>query len=109
MENQNNRGQAIIVNLLIFAMIMAVLVAMIPAMNAMLGIAQQSNELNCPGYYVAGDPNATLSYNSSLATNTLACIGIQLYLPYMVLVILIGGVTRLIGGRMFGGGDVTTG
>lgn len=102
----NKQGQAIIVNLLIFAMVMAVLVAMIPAMNSMLGIAQQSNELNCPGYYVGGNPNNVLSYNSSLQTNTLSCIAIQLYLPYIVLVILIGGVTKLLAGRMFGGDSI---
>lgn len=106
MENMNNRGQMILVNLLIFVMIVAVLVALIPALNALLNIAQQSDGLNCNGYSVNGDPNAHFSYNSSLPTNTLACVAIRLYLPYIVLVVLIGGVAKLLGSRMFGGETV---
>ena len=111
MEWKNNRAmniksQMILVNLLIFVMIVAVLISLIPALNAMLNISQQSDSLNCAGYYVNGNPNATLSYNSSLATNSLACVAIRLYLPYIVLVVLIGGVSKLLLGRMVGGEQV---
>ena len=103
----NKKSQMILVNLLIFTMVVAVLIALIPALNAMLNIAQQSNSLNCNGYYDNGNPNATLSYNSSLATNTLACVSIRLYLPYIVLVVLIGGVSKLLFGRTVGGEQAT--
>lgn len=102
----DNKGQAMMVNLLLFVMVIAVVIALIPAMNAMLNIAQQSDELNCNGYYYNGDVNNTLSYNASLATNTLACVAIRLYLPYIIIVILIGGVTKLLMGRSSGGQEI---
>lgn len=84
------------IQLLFLFMTIAVLVAMIPALNAVLNIAQQSDYLNCQGYSFNGDENNSLSYNSSLASNTLACLSIRLYLPYIVLVVLIGGVSKLL-------------
>jgi hypothetical protein len=84
-------------------MVIAVMVALIPALNTMLNNSQQSDGLNCNGYINAGNVNNSLSYNSSLATNTLACVAIRLYLPYLILVILVGGVTKLLMGRVAGG------
>ena len=105
MKKMNNRGQMILVNLLIFVMVIAVLVALIPALSAFLKVAQQSDGLNCNGYIHTGDVNNSLSYNSSLETNTLACVAIRLYLPYIVIVILVGGVTRLLAGRAAAGNE----
>lgn len=102
----NNRGQMIMINLLFLLMTIAVLVALIPALNAILNIAQQSDGLNCPGYKLGGDANNSLSYNSSFPSNTLSCLAIQLYLPYIVLAVLIGGVSRLIASRMEMGGGI---
>jgi hypothetical protein len=92
------------INLLFLLMTIAVLVAMIPALNAILNIAQQSDGLNCPGYKYNGTASDPLSYNVNLPSNTLACLAIQLYLPYIVLAVLIGGVSRLIASRMEVGG-----
>lgn len=101
-RKQNKRGQMIMINLLFLFMTIAVTVALIPALKVMLNMAQQSDGLNCPGYAYLGDPDATLSYNETLATNTLACLAINLYLPYIILAILIGGVSRMLLGNMAG-------
>jgi len=93
---KNRRGQMIIINMLFLFMAIAVLVALIPALSAMLQIAQQSDGLNCPGYSYQGDPLHGLSYNTSLQSSTLACLAINLYLPYIVLAVLIGGVSKLL-------------
>lgn len=98
---QNKRGQMIIINLLFLFMAIATVVALIPALSTILKMAQQSDGLNCPGYSYQGDPNNTLSYNDSLQSSTLACLAINLYLPYIVLAVLIGGVSRL----LIGGGQ----
>lgn len=99
----NNNGQAIMINMLFLFMTLAVFVAMIPALSSILNMAQQSDALNCRGYI---DPYATatsnLSYNASLPTNTLACLSIDLYLPYIVLAVLIGAVSKLLYGRIGG-------
>jgi hypothetical protein len=97
---QDNKGQMIMINMLFLFMAIATVIALIPALNTILQMAQQSDGLNCPGYYYQGNPNHSLSYNSSLQSSTLACLAINLYLPYIVLAVLIGGVSRL----LLGGG-----
>jgi len=99
---QNKRGQMIMINLLFLFMAIATVVALIPALSTILQMAQQSDGLNCPGYYYQGDNTSSLSYNNSLQSSTLACLAINLYLPYIVLAVLIGGVSRLLMGGQQG-------
>lgn len=99
-DKKNNKGQVMIINLLFLLMTIAVLVALIPELTMLLNMAQQSDYLNCAGYRYQGDPNSRYSYNDSLESNTLACISIDLYLPYIVMAVLIAGVSRVILGRI---------
>lgn len=96
----NNKGQVMIINLLFLVMTIAVMVALIPQLTTLLNLAQQSDYLNCKGYSYNGNPNSVYSYNASLKSNTLACISIDLYLPYIVMAVLIAGVSRVILGRI---------
>lgn len=95
---KNKRGQLIMINLLFLLMTIAVLVAIIPALSDILSIAQQSDGLNCNGYVYNGNPNHALSYDADKATNSLACLAINMYLPYIVLAVLIMAVSRLLVG-----------
>jgi len=97
---RNNRGQMIMINLLFLLMTIAVLVAIIPALSDILGVAQQSDGLNCNGYIHNGDVNNSLSYDVNVQTNTLACLAINMYLPYIVLAVLIMSISRLLVGGM---------
>ena len=99
-ERMNKKGQVMIINLLFLVMTIAVMIALIPELMTLLNMAQQSDYLNCKGYYYNGNPNSTYSYNDSLKSNTLACISIDLYLPYIVMAVLIAGVSRVILGRI---------
>jgi hypothetical protein len=99
-QKQNRKGQVMIINLLFLLMTIAVMVALIPELMMLLNMAQQSDYLNCNGYSYNGNPNSPLSYNASLKSNTLACISIDLYLPYIVMAVLIAGVSRVILGRI---------
>ena len=99
-KSMNNKGQVMIINLLFLLMTIAVMVALIPELTMLLNMAQQSDYLNCNGYSYNGDPNSRYSYNSSLESNTLACISVDLYLPYIVMAVLIAGVSRVILGRI---------
>jgi len=99
-RKSNNKGQVMIINLLFLLMTIAVMIALIPELVTLLNMAQQSDYLNCNGYYYKGNPNSSLSYNDSLESNTLACISIDLYLPYIVMAVLIAGVSRVIIGRI---------
>ena len=104
----NNKGN-IMLSLLFFVMSLGVMIAFISPINDFLDIAQQSDNLNCYGYIYNGNVNHTLSCNGSLNNNQsgspLACLALKLYLPYILLVFLIGGITAVLGNRaeeMFG-------
>jgi hypothetical protein len=99
-QRMNGKAQVMMINLLFLLMTIAVMIALIPQFNTLLNMAQQSNALNCQGYYYQGNPNSTLSYNVTLPSNTLACLSIDLYLPYIVMAVLIAGVSRVIMGRI---------
>jgi len=104
-----NRKGNIMLSLLFFIMALGVLVVFIAPMNDFLDLAQQSDSLNCKGFIYSGDVNHTLSFNSTLdggaSGSPLACLSLKLYLPYILLVFLIGGLTSVLGNRagaMFG-------
>jgi hypothetical protein len=99
-KDMNKRGQVMMINLLFLLMTVAVMIALIPEFNTLLNMAQQSNALNCQGYSYNGDVNNSLSHNNTLPTNTLACLSISLYLPYIVMAVLIAGVSRVLLGRI---------
>ena len=99
----NNNGQMFMMNLLMLIMTIMVMVALMPALKEILDNVQQSDGLNCNGYVYNGAVNHALSYNSSKSTNTMACLAIKLYLPYILLTVLIAGVGMLIVGRAQGG------
>ena len=101
---EDKSGQMMIINLLFLFMTISIAIAMIPALKATLNIAKQSDNLNCAGYVYTGS-GTNVSYNSSLATETTACLAINLYLPYILLIILIGGVSKLLYDRSAGGGQ----
>ena len=98
----NKQGIAFMMNLLILVMVIMIMVALMPAMKEILNNVQQSDSLNCNGYKHLGNENHSLSYNASLNTNAMACLAIKLYLPYILLAVLIGGVGKLLAGRTYG-------
>ena len=105
---ENKGGQMIMLNLLFLFMTIAFLIAVIPAMKNVLDIAKQSDNLNCADYDydnsgTVGDN--VLDYNSSLESETTSCLAISLYIPYIVLIVLIGGVSKLIYSRSIGEGS----
>lgn len=93
---EDRSAQMMIIGILFLFMTITVMIAMIPALKSILNIAKQSDNLNCAGFSYNGDDTNVLSYNSSLDTDTVACLAINLYLPYILLIVLIGGVTKLL-------------
>lgn len=98
----NKKGN-IMLSLLFFIMSLGVMVAFISPINEMLDLAQQSDSLNCNGFIYNGDANHALSFNSTshggASGSPLACLAIKLYLPYILLVFLIGGLSAVLGGK----------
>jgi hypothetical protein len=93
----NTKGGSMMIGILMLVFTILTLVAVLPAFKSTFNLARQSNSMNCPGY--THPTNPVLSYNSSLATETIACTGIDLGIPLIVLGILIGGIVAIISGR----------
>jgi hypothetical protein len=100
---ENKKGQAIMqlpMNLLILFIAVTFLIALIPGFAMMQDMAQQSDGMNCVGFKYDGNENHTLSYNSTIGTKSaIGCLAIKLYLPYIVLGVLIGGIAIIFYGR----------
>ena len=94
----NKRGN-IMLNLLFFIMALGVMVAFISPINEFLDMAQQSDNLNCRGFIYAGDTAHDLSFNSTndggASGSPVGCLALKLYLPYILLVFLIGGLSAV--------------
>lgn len=103
MNNIKIRGFNIMISLLFFIMSLGVVIAFISPINSFLNIAMQSDNLNCQGYIANGNVNDTLSFNSSLnggsSGSPISCLALKLYLPYILLVFLIGGLVAVLGGK----------
>jgi len=92
-SKMNNKGQfGIIVQLLILFLAVTFLIALIPGFSGLIdsGLSYQSG-LNCAG---------AIDYNSTLGErSTIGCLGLKLYIPYIVLGVLVVLVARLFMGR----------
>lgn len=95
----NNKGN-IMLNLLFFFMAMVIVIVFIGPIKEFVDMAQQSDNLNCRGYIADGNPGSKYSFNASLndnqSGNPIACLAIKLYLPYLLIVFLIGGVSKIL-------------
>ena len=98
----NKKGN-IMINLLFFIMGLGVLIAFISPINEFIDMAQQSDGLNCKGFIYDGNSTHTLSFNNvtdgGQSGSPIACLALKLYLPYILLVFLIGGVSAVLGGK----------
>lgn len=98
----NRRGN-VILGLLFFLMALGVMVVFISPINSFLDLAQDSSSLNCKGFIYNGNVNHTLSFNSTLhggaSGSPLACLSLKLYLPYLLLVFLIAGMSAVLTGK----------
>lgn len=88
---RSRRGNMVI-NFVLFLMGFVVLIYFINPINTFTDYAKQSNNLNCPGYVYNGDPNNLLSYNASLRSDNLSCLGVTLFLPFLFIIYLVMSV-----------------
>lgn len=104
----NKKGQMVMIQLVLLVMTIGILMVITPIINTFLNLAKQSDGLNCDGYIHNGDANNSLSYNSSLNTDSITCMLFKLFVPYIVLGVLIYGVGNLFRKKLepdYGGGQ----
>jgi len=99
---KNKKGN-IMLNLMFFILALGVLIAFISPINSFINLSQQSDALNCYGYIYNSDPNHALSFNNlsngGASGSPLACLALKLYLPYILLIFLIGGIAAVLSNR----------
>jgi len=104
----NRKGQMIVFNLMMLLIVVVVFMAFIPVFQETISNARGSNGLNCVSTL---RPNCTAfsepCYNSSLDSQVTSCLILDIYLPYIIIVVLLMGVAGLMSGRssMFGMGQ----
>ncbi len=106
---KNKRGQMMVFNLLMLVIVIVVFMAMIPVFQNTIANARGSDGLNCVSTTaLCNDGDAEPCYNVSMDKQTTSCLVLDIYLPYIIVVVLIMGVGALVGQRagMFGGGQV---
>lgn len=98
----NKKGN-IMISLMIFIMALGVMIAFISPINDFIDIAQQSDNLNCKGFVYDSNVSNPLSFdnqsNNGQSGSPIACLALKLYLPYILLVFLIGGLAGVLGGK----------
>ena len=96
-------GMDLMVGLLMAFIIISLLIALVPAFVEMIGFGMNSDGLNCKGTDadnsgVIGDN--PLDYNATIKEkSTIGCLGMKLYIPYLVLGILLAVVGRILYSR----------
>lgn len=94
----------LIVGIVMGFMVVTMLVTLLPGFTEMIDVAQGSNYLNCVGYVDNRDDGGNYTYNTTIGTkSTIACLGMKLFLPYIVLGVLIALIVKILYDRGMGG------
>jgi hypothetical protein len=105
LDKKNNKGQVIIVNIVMLVMALLVFMALIPVIKSQVDGARHYTSLNCVDTVrvcgAAGIGTSSPCYNSTYAkSETVACAMIDLYIPYIVIIVLLAGAAKLMANRM---------
>lgn len=105
---KGQKGQVMIYRMMILVMSILVLSAFIPMLKTTIDDARGQNSLNCASStLICGktvNDTTTRCYNSSKDKEVTACLALDLYIPYIVLAVIIGGVGYLLARGMFDSG-----
>ncbi len=103
---KNNKGQMIVFNIMALVIVVVVFTALIPVLTDVLKNARGSDGLNCVSTKSVCSSSAEPCYNVSLESQTTSCLVLDIYLPYIIIVVLLMSVAALMAGRsdMFGMG-----
>jgi len=100
-RNDNKRGQVIIINIIFLVMTIIVFIAMLPVLNEQINNARHQDSLNCASNINKCETNdGSPCYNSSKEKNSTACAMIDLYIPYIVIIVLILSASKLMANRV---------
>lgn len=84
-------------------LVMALLVfmALVPVIKMSVDAARNYDSLNCKDTSRDCSTSSSPCYNASYAkTETVACAMLDLYIPYIVIIVLLAGAAKLMANRM---------
>ena len=101
-----NKGQMMIMSLMILVMVILVLTAFIPVIKQSFDTLKNQDSLNCKSskYVCPTSSPGGWCYNATRETETTTCLIVDIFLPYLVIAILIGGVAWVLA-KGFGQGQ----
>lgn len=101
----NKRGQMLMIGIMVLIMALLIFVATLPAIQTVIDETRQCDNLNCDGYIDpeasgAGCSSTNRSYDPTLSKNALSCTILDLAVPFVILGVLIGLITKLLHGGL---------
>ena len=105
LDKRNNRGQVIIVNIVMLVMALLVFMALIPVIKTQVDAARNYDSLNCVDndrvcYADEIGLSAPCYMSNYSKSETVACAMLDLYIPYIVIIVLLSGAAKLMANRM---------
>lgn len=102
---RNKKGQVIIINIVMLVMALLVFMAMVPIMKTSIDSARNYDSFNCADSTrvcgAAGIGMASPCYNATYSkSETFACTMLDLYLPYILIIVLLAGAAKLMANRV---------
>jgi len=103
---KSKKGQVIIINIVMLVMALLVFMALVPVIKSQVDMARNYDSLNCKetdsDFICSGNPPGNEPcYNETYArSETVACAMIDLYLPYIVIVVLLAGAGKVMANRV---------
>ena len=98
------KSQVMIVNVVLLIMTLLVFMALVPVIKSQVDSARNYDSLNCKDTTRVCNATAGVispCYNASYArTETVACAMLDLYIPYIVIIVLLAGAAKLMANRM---------
>lgn len=101
----NNKAQmgglGMIIGIIFLFMTIVVLVGFLPAINDMINTQRGQDSLNCissKNVCGAGQLNQ-YCYNATRETDTTSCLIFSIYTPFILIIVLVGGVSGILYGR----------
>ena len=103
MNNKGQMGMSMIWGLVFLVLVILVFTAFLPVIKETINNSRGQDALNCAQTGAINQCNNSASvscYNSSIATETTGCLIMDLYIPFIVIIVLIGAVGMILSGRM---------
>jgi len=102
---QNKKGQVIIINIVMLVTALLIFMALIPIIKEQVDLARGYDSLNCKttdaSFICASNGGSAPCYNASYAkSETVACAMLDLYIPYIVILVLLAGAAKLMANRV---------